>query len=192
MTTWWWVRHGPTHAKGMVGWSDLPADLSDSAALTRLSAYLPDDAMVVSSDLVRSIATADAITGKRERLTHAPAIREINFGDWELKTFRQIAADDPETSRAFWSAPGDIAPRGGESWNQTAARVAAFVADMNARHPDAHIVAVAHFGVILTQLQSAGGMSARAALSFRIDNLSVTRLEYLAPHWRIGGVNHLP
>ncbi|MCX8953857.1 histidine phosphatase family protein, partial [Ruegeria sp. NA] len=30
------VRHGPTHAKTMVGWSDLPADLSDTAALRRL------------------------------------------------------------------------------------------------------------------------------------------------------------
>ena len=35
------VRHGPTHAKTMVGWSDLPADLSDTAALARLSDHLP-------------------------------------------------------------------------------------------------------------------------------------------------------
>lgn len=31
MTRIFWIRHGPTHANGMVGWSDLPADLSDSA-----------------------------------------------------------------------------------------------------------------------------------------------------------------
>jgi broad specificity phosphatase PhoE len=37
----WLVRHGPTHAKGMVGWTDLPADLSDGAALARLNAHLP-------------------------------------------------------------------------------------------------------------------------------------------------------
>ncbi|HHL22744.1 MAG TPA: histidine phosphatase family protein, partial [Aliiroseovarius sp.] len=29
MISWWWLRHGPTHAKGLVGWSDVPADLSD-------------------------------------------------------------------------------------------------------------------------------------------------------------------
>ena len=28
MTRFWLVRHGPTHAKTMVGWTDLPADLS--------------------------------------------------------------------------------------------------------------------------------------------------------------------
>ncbi|KKL74425.1 hypothetical protein LCGC14_2065050, partial [marine sediment metagenome] len=43
----WWVRHGPTGATGMLGWGDLPADLSDKAALGRLAAHLPDDAVLV-------------------------------------------------------------------------------------------------------------------------------------------------
>ena len=55
MSRFFWVRHGPTHAKTMVGWSDLPADLSDTARLARLSAHLPDGAPVVSSDLVRAV-----------------------------------------------------------------------------------------------------------------------------------------
>ena len=59
------VRHGPTHAKSMVGWSDLPADLSDTAALARLEAALPREAVVISSDLIRAVATADAIQGDR-------------------------------------------------------------------------------------------------------------------------------
>ena len=36
MTDIFLIRHGPTHAKGMVGWSDLAADLSDTQALARL------------------------------------------------------------------------------------------------------------------------------------------------------------
>ena len=60
--TLWWVRHGPTHAKTMVGWTDLPADLSDRAQLDRLRAYLPD-APVVCSDLLRARQTADAVAG---------------------------------------------------------------------------------------------------------------------------------
>ena len=31
----WWVRHGPTHEKAMTGWRDVPADLSDTAAIAR-------------------------------------------------------------------------------------------------------------------------------------------------------------
>ncbi len=38
MTRFWLVRHGPTHAKAMIGWTDLVADLSDVETLARLSA----------------------------------------------------------------------------------------------------------------------------------------------------------
>ncbi len=192
MTTWWWVRHGPTHANSLVGWTDLPVDLSDLAAITRLNAHLPEDALVVSSDLSRSIATADAVQGSRERLDHTREIRELNFGDWENRTFKDVAETDPETSHAYWSNPGNVAPPNGESWNQTSERVSGYVKNMNVEHAGRNIIAVAHFGTILTQLQRAGRMSARSALSFKIDNLSVTRLEYTDPHWRVIGVNHLP
>lgn len=191
MTTWHWVRHGPTHAKGMVGWSDLPADLGDKAALTRLEAALPRDALVVSSDLQRCVATADAIQKERKRLPHEERIREIHFGDWELRNFADISASDPDLSRSFWQNPGDVAPPGGESWNATAERVSAFVDEINARHSGRDIIAVGHFGVILTQVQRAARLDAASALSFEISNLSVTRLQFTDPHWRVRGVNHL-
>lgn len=192
MTCWWWVRHGPTHAGGLVGWTDLPADLSDLAALDRLDQHLPNDALIVSSDLSRCVATADAITQGRSRLEHAAEIREINFGEWEAKTFAEVSRQNPDTSRKYWSTPGDIAPPGGESWNQTSARVAKFVDRMNREYAGRNIIAVAHFAVILTQLQRASRIEAKSALSFKIDNLSVTRLEFLDPAWRVHGVNHNP
>ncbi len=192
MTCWWWIRHGPTHAKGLVGWTDLPADLSDIHAIKRLDRSLPKDAAVISSDLIRSVKTADALAGNRTRLPHAKALRELNFGTWENRTFSDVAATDPDLSRAYWSAPGDVAPPKGESWNQTAARVSAFVDTINHSHAGQDIIAVAHFGVILTQLQRASRISAKSALSFKVDNLSVTRLEFTDPHWRVLGVNHRP
>jgi len=192
MTSWWWVRHGPTHAKGMVGWSDLPADLSDMAAIDRLAAYLPKDALVVSSDLKRTIATADAIARGRKRLRHATALREIHFGAWEGKTFDEIARTDPETARDYWTTPGEVSPPNGESWNEVGARVAQFVKRINQRHPGKDIIAVAHFAVILTQLQRAAAMPAKSALTFKIDNLSVTKIDFLDPGWRVSRVNCLP
>lgn len=192
MTTWWWVRHGPTHSKALIGWTDLAADLSDLAALERLDDLLPKQALVVSSDLIRCVKTADAISQNRTRLPHAPEIRELNFGDWESRTFGEVSKSDPDTSRAYWADPGDVAPPNGESWNQTSARVSAYVDRLNQSHQGQNIVAVAHFGVILTQLQRAGRMTARSALSFKIDNLSVTRLEFLDPDWRVQSVNQIP
>ncbi len=192
MTCWWWIRHGPTHADGLIGWTDLPADLSDRAALDRLADHLPDDALVVSSDLSRARDTADAIQRDRPRLPDSPSLREIHFGAWEGRTYAEIAQTNAELARTYWGTPGDTAPPGGESWNQAARRVSGFVDQINSRHAGANIVAVAHFGVILTQIQRAGGMAPASALSFAIDNLSLTRIEFLDPAWRILGVNHRP
>ena len=55
MTDWWWIRHGPTHSKSMVGWSDIKADLSDHETIKKLNEYLPQSADLVSSDLSRTI-----------------------------------------------------------------------------------------------------------------------------------------
>ena len=94
MTRLWLIRHGPTHAKGMVGWTDLPADLSDAAQIARLRAALPD-APVVSSDLLRAVQTGDVLTPV-SRLPHDPQLREINFGDWENLTFAHVELGAPE------------------------------------------------------------------------------------------------
>jgi len=185
-----WVRHGPTHATGMVGWSDLPADLSDAAQVARLAAHLPGGAVVVSSDLGRSVATADAIAGGRERLAHDPDLREIHFGDWELKPVDAIP--DQAHLRAFWDAPGDVRPPGGESWHEVTARVERAVARLLAAHSGRDIIAVAHMGVILTQVQQALRIGAYEAFGHRIDPLSVTELHHSGGDWRAVAINHSP
>jgi len=193
MTTWHWVRHGPTHEKTFVGWRDVPADLSDAEQIARLHAHLPSDALLISSDLIRCIATADVLHhGARTRLPHHPDLREIHFGVWDGMHFKEVATRDPELSRAYWETPGDIQAPEGESWNQTAARVSSVVDAMNHAHPEAHIIAVAHFGVILTQVQRALGVTAYEAMAHKIDNLSVTTLHHDGGNWDVAVINHLP
>ncbi len=184
-----WVRHGPTHANAMVGWTDVAADLGDQAALKRLSAFLPDEAPVISSDLTRATVTADAIQGDRKRLAHAAGLREMHFGDWEMKTHAEVEAEHPDLIRAFWEAPGDVRPPGGESWNDLTARVARALETLPHVGPD--LIAVAHFGVILGQLQLAKGWTATRAFSQPIDNLSVTRITYGARR-QADVINHNP
>jgi len=193
VTRFWWVRHGPTHAKGMVGWTDVPADLSDAVALARLADYLPAGAPVISSDLLRCRATAEAVIGSRPTLGADRDLREIHFGDWEQQTSADLATAEPELSRAFWSAPGDIALPGGESWNAMAKRVRERVNGLCREFPDQDVIAVAHYGVILSQIQMAAGISAQAATSFHVDYLSVTRIDHLGDDmWRVHSVNRTP
>ncbi len=188
MTTLWLVRHGPTHAKAMIGWTDLPADLSDAGAIARLRAALPD-APIVSSDLIRAVTTADALQAQT-RLPHDTALREINFGVWDGLTFPQAEAKDPDLLRAYWETPGDIAPPDGESWNAVCARADAAI-DRYIALEHANLIVVAHFGVILTQVQRALGVTSYEAFGHKISNLSVTQIKATPTGWTAPMINHI-
>ncbi|MCF8485377.1 MAG: histidine phosphatase family protein [Rhodobacteraceae bacterium] len=192
MTRLWWVRHGPTHSKAFAGWRDIPADLSDAKAIARLNAHLPHEALLVSSDLIRATATADAIGAGRTRLPHRPSLREFHFGDWDGMIFTEVAARWPTLSRQYWEEPGHVAPPNGESWIAAEARVNADVAALLSDHPADDIIIVAHFGVILTQVQRGLGVSPYEAMAHSIDNLSVTRLDHDGTGWSVQAINHLP
>lgn len=169
----------------MVGWTDLPADLGDAAALARLAGALPAGALVVSSDLMRAVATADAVQGARARLAHDPRLREIHFGAWEGKGWAEI--DGPE-ARAFWD--GAAPAPGGEGWGDLCARVWA-ATDALAARGVADVVVVAHFGAILAALQRARGCTAVEVLAQRVDNLSLTEMAVGPGGWTVGRVNHI-
>jgi alpha-ribazole phosphatase len=180
------VRHGPTHAKAMIGWTDLPADLSDDAGLDRLAALLPD-APVVSSDLGRARATADRLAGQRPRLQDDRDLREMHFGRWEGLSFAEAEAENPTLIRAFWERPGAVAAPEGESWDQLTQRVWAALDRYAARD---EIIIVAHFGPILAALQRGLQVSAVEVFGHKSDNQSLTTLENVAGQWSVSRINH--
>lgn len=176
----------------MIGWTDLPADLSDLPALERLRQSLPADAVVISSDLARAVATADALQGPRLRLPHDPALREMHFGAWETRIFDDIHAETPDHIRRFWEEPGDVAAPGGESWQALTLRVNRAVDRISAAHPGRDIIAVAHFGVILTQVERALRLTTVQAFAHRIEPLSLTLLREDAGIWQAVSINTCP
>jgi len=190
MTRFFWVRHGPTHARTMVGWSNLPADLTDTAALARLRAALPPGALTLSSDLSRARSTADSLCPGR-RLPDDPALREINFGAWEGRSFAEVEAETPDLIRAFWQTPGQVRAPGGEGWDDLTARVHAAIDRLATAHPGADLIVVAHFGAILAALQHATGQGATEVFAHRIEPLSLTELSLDDGVWRVGRINHL-
>ena len=185
----WLVRHGPTGARGMCGWTDLPADLSNLAALSRLSLALPD-APMASSDLRRAVATADAVADGRERLPHEPGLREIHFGAWEMRTHAECEAEDPRLARLLLDEPGVHAPPGGEGWDAFAARVGATVERLLAARTG-DLILVCHFGTILSLVQRARGVSAVEAFAQAVAPLSLTVLRW-EPDRAVDVVDHRP
>ena len=190
MTRLWLVRHAPTHVKAMVGWSDVPADTSDTGAFGRLAAHLPD-APVVTSGMLRTRQTAEALDLRGDRLPDEPGLREIHFGHWELKGFDEVSETSPDHIRAFWDQPGDIAPPDGESWNAFAARVDEATDRLVARGLS-DLIVICHFGVILRHVERALSIPTVEAFSHRIDNLSVTEIEVAPRGWIAHRINHVP
>ena len=191
ITRLWLVRHGPTHQKAAIGWTDVDVDLSDTAKIARLRNHLPKDAHLISSDLQRAVKTADAIGSTQTRHPHREDLREVNFGAWERLTFPEIEAHDPDLARAYWDNPGDLAPEGGESWNAFSARIRDAISELLRTHEGQDIILAVHFGVILCALQMANNMSAKSTLAFEIDNLTLTRIDHFpeSDSFRIMGVN---
>ena len=191
MTVIYWVRHAPTHDKTFVGHRDVPADLSDASQIARLDAALPQNALVVSSDLSRCVDTATAIQGNRTRLPHRTGLREFDFGDWDGLHHSVVTEKWPDLSRAYWQNPGDTAPPNGESWHTAASRVSEDIASVITDNPRRDIIAVAHFGAIVTQVQRAASITHYAALAQRIDNYSITEIQ-VRPTFGVARVNHVP
>jgi broad specificity phosphatase PhoE len=183
------IRHAPTHRKSMVGWSDVDADFSDTHRFDELNAFLPHPADLVSSDLRRTVGTADRLAKGRKRLEHSPKLREINFGDWELRTFGEIQETHAEDIRAFYETPGSITAPNGESWNGFYARVHSGF-DGLLRQTQGPLIAAVHFGVVIAAVQRALDVSAYEAFSHRIDNLSLTHIRITNGAWAAVCINN--
>ncbi|MCC2318198.1 histidine phosphatase family protein [Cellulomonas chengniuliangii] len=122
-------RHGRTahNASGRLqGQVDIPLDdvglwQARTAAAALAARYRPT--RVVSSDLSRARATADALAAQVGlELVLDPRVRERSFGDWEGMTSDEIAARWPD-EHAAWARGGEPHRPGGESRADVAERM---------------------------------------------------------------------
>ena len=182
----YWVRHAPTGNKNLIGWTDVPADLSDSATLATARDQLPKDAFIVSSDLSRARATKAALRTTQTDLPDDSRLREIHFGVWEGKSHEQIAKSHPQQSRDFWTNPCNTPAPMGEDWGALSARVNQCVAELMKTATDSttdsttnrDMIIVSHMGPILCQIGRARGLNIQQTLALRIEHLSVHCFDY--------------
>ena len=102
------IRHAETDMAGrFCGHSDPDVNAKGRTQLTELAHLLSAEAIdaVYSSDLRRAKSTAQAIVAARNiPLSLRPALREIDFGQWEGLSWEQIEERDPVTRASGWRA----------------------------------------------------------------------------------------
>jgi broad specificity phosphatase PhoE len=92
---------------------------------------------VITSPLFRARETAE-ILAARTPIEADPRLREMDYGAWEGMTYDEIDARDGALRREWELAPDRLPCPGGESGNDVAARVRAFLEDLLAEHKAWH------------------------------------------------------
>ena len=156
------IRHAQTEMAGrFCGHSDPDLNTQGRMQLTSLTGLLSAEPIdiVYSSDLRRASATAQGIAAVRQiPQVVRPALREIDFGQWEGMSWEQIEQMDPEYARKWMGRYPHLAAPSGESFQAFEARVleeVKFLLDGN-RRP---IAVVTHGGVLRVVLRHLCGQS---------------------------------
>ena len=179
----WLIRHAPVAgASGVIHDWDAPADLGDVAALDVLREKLPNGAAQFASPSLRTLQTAAAL-GLNP--VPDPNFLEQNFGDWTGRRHDDLARELGAAYHDFWKAPAENRPPNGESFVDQVMRVRGALAALSS----GDVVVVAHSGTVRAALAIALGIAPESALRFKIDPLSLTRIDRLDGGWRVVCVN---
>jgi probable phosphoglycerate mutase len=176
------VRHCATEhsaAGRFSGRNELPLDAHGQEQAARLAERdFGDVAAVVSSPLRRAVETAEAIAAANDLAVNTvDGLIETDFGVWEGLTFAEAMAADPDVMRKWRGSP-DVAPPGGESFVQVAARVDEARAALTAEYPDSTVVVVTHVTPIKLLVCSALEAPPVAMFRVHLDTASVSIVDY--------------
>ena len=132
---------------------------------------------VYASDLLRAWQTANAIAhATGSPLAASQGLRERGFGEFEGKTYAEIAATWPEASQRWRKREPHWAPPGGESLTAMRERVLTTATTLARQHIGGQIVLVAHGGVMDILYRLATGQELQAPRSWQLGNAAINRL----------------
>lgn len=195
------IRHGITdwNLEGKVqGQSDTQLASDGIYQARMLIAHFPFETVdaVYSSDLQRAMRTADFISNKFNLETiPVKEMREINFGNWEGRSFENIAKEEPTEFKKFFVQPDMLMFKGGESFAELQSRVMLSLKKIvRLTGDDKQIVIVTHGAVIRVIIAAILEMPIRKIWSIQQSNTSVNILRYDNDSYSIellNSINHL-
>lgn len=148
------MRHGDTDLsdkKVYYGHTDVPLN---SAGIKRCEDIKPQITIkpdvVYTSDLLRARQTAEIVFGGG---VSSGSLREINFGEWETLSYRDIVKKYPDLARS-WASEDWFRFKfpGGESPAEMFERVTSFVNEIIDKNEYECVAITTHLGVIRTIL----------------------------------------
>ncbi|WP_371325831.1 bifunctional RNase H/acid phosphatase [Corynebacterium sp. HMSC058E07] len=154
---------------------------------------------IYSSPLKRTRQTAEAVAEAlanaggagggapaRPRVHTTEALIEMNFGDWEGRTFAEVMDEFPlEHDACLWDS--SAAPSGGESPDDVLARVRPFLRDVARNHPGEDVVLVSHVTPIKSILRHALCASGAIYRTLHLDLAGLSVIEIFGADGAVRG-----
>ena len=172
------VRHTETICeKGICyGQSDVDIAVPFDLIFDEIVSQLPSEALIFSSPLKRCVTLAKHIQNNIKTIFYHEddRLKEMNFGDWELKNWNEIP---PEQLNPWMEDFVNIQVSNGESFVELHERVGDFLLNTipkNIQHP---IVIVAHAGIIRSILCHQTSLPLKKAFQNKVDFGQVIKIE---------------
>jgi alpha-ribazole phosphatase len=152
------------------GWQQMRAAIADETASWQA---------VVSSSLQRCARFAGEVAQQRALPLHVePRLQEIHFGDWEMRTHREIHRESPGLVQKFFDDPFNATPPNGEPMADFRDRVMAAANELLSQHAGQHLLLVTHGAVIRVLLCEWLQLSYAAFSSIAVPYASFSRLRF--------------
>ncbi|WP_433833282.1 alpha-ribazole phosphatase [Flavobacterium anhuiense] len=170
------VRHTETICeKGVCyGQSDVDIVKPFDEVFSRIISELPSEAVIFSSPLKRCVILAQHIQKNISTISYQEdeRLKEMNFGDWELKTWNEIP---PEELNPWMEDFVNIKVTNGESFDELHERVGYFFNEISTiKEP---IIIVAHAGIIRSILCHQTSLPLKDAFNNKVDFGEVIRIK---------------
>jgi len=188
MTDIWLIRHAEPDAsvRGLCYGS---LDVALSTTGREQAAQLADRlakaplAAIYSSPRLRATRTAEAVAaphGLSPRI--CSAFRELDFGDFEGRTYDEIAASHAELYRQWMETPTEVQFPNGESFTRMRERVLGAYRPLLATHESQTIAIVTHGGVVRILLADALDIPPRNIFRIAQRYAALCHIRYLGDH----------
>ena len=151
-----------------------PTGLASAERLAESLRPVQLDAVYVSPRL-RAVQTANALGASRNV---DDRLRELDFGQFEGRTYDEIEREQPEFFRSWMETPTLVRFPGGESYAELRERVAAAVDEIVAANDGRTVALVSHGGVIRAALAVALGLPDDRAFALDVGYARVSVVDW--------------
>ena len=188
------IRHGRTTAPAgvLLGATEAPLSEHGRRQCAGLGLRLPKELPCLCSPMLRTRQTLEELRGQGAvaGVVFDDRLREIDFGEWEMKSFAELVEQGADISA--WQEYYHFCFPGGESIADFVARLQTLVDEWRlqaAKEKDSQLLIITHGGVIRTMLCLLLGIDHKNYLVFDIGYGSWTTVAFHSGGGVLAGLN---